>query len=522
MQENKQTYGASKAHRRPESVQRGNKASNNRVSSVSQGTHTQSTQTGGNGARQNYRFQAEPVRKGSAKRPVTSDRSETGRRPRLDPKELKKRQKAQRKKAEKERFQASVVEYKERKRGRFLVRQQKKQKIDSVWQRDIVRVYGGVDKVMLGLILTLVCLGTIMVFSASYPAALNEGYDMYYYSRRQIVFVIIGLIGMFVISRIPYTVYKTDWVILLGYAGTCVLLVLVLLVGISEGEAKRWLNIGIGTIQPSELMKVVLILIEAWYIDDKKPLIQDRLNRKNTILYNVVFPCAFIAIACGLILAEKHMSGTLITGLLGIAVMIAGGCSIGWNLAILSPAAIIVAIGYFFLNPYAWKRVTSFFDKNVNLLDDGYQTIQGIYAIGSGGLFGLGLGHSRQKYSYVAAAHTDFIFSIWCEEMGFLGALFLVGLYLAFVLRGYTIASRAPDTFSSLVAYGISTHVGLQAVLNICVVTKIVPNTGISLPFFSYGGTSLVVLLCEMGILLSISRQYYMKRKDLEELSRGA
>lgn len=173
-------------------------------------------------------------------------------------------------------------------------------------------------------------------------------------------------------------------------------------------------------------------------------------------------------------------------------------------------------------NAYALKRWTSYTDENADLLSDVYQTTQGVYAIGSGGLFGLGLGHSRQKYSFVAASHTDFIFTIWCEEMGFIGAVFLIVLYVAFVLRGYTIAARAPDTFSSLTAFGISTHVGLQALLNIAVVTDVLPNTGISLPFFSYGGSSLVVLLAEMGILLSISRRYYMKKQDLEELQRGA
>lgn len=539
MPENRQIHTGEqpKARRRPENVSRNARYGNGtntrnttytggRPQSAPTGSHTGNRNNAGN---TNYRFQAEPGRTTQPRRPATSDRSQTGRRPRLDPKEAKKRQKQKQKsaakQAKKERYDASVAEYKVRQKDRSLVRTQKKndklQRVESAWQKDIVRVYGGVDKVMLGLILTLVCLGTVMVFSASYPSALNEGHDMYYYSKRQIVFVILGLIGMVVISRIPYTVYKTDWVVMTAYVAVCFLLILVLLIGTAEGEAKRWLNLGFCTIQPSEFMKVVLILILAWYVDKWKPQIEARIDRKHTFVYNVVYPCIFVGIACVLILLEKHLSGTLITGAIGLAVMLAGGCHIGWTMSVVAPAGLTAALVFLFTNDYAMKRITSFVDENVNTLSDGYQTIQGIYAIGSGGLFGLGLGHSRQKYSYVAAAHTDFIFSIWCEEMGFIGAVFLVALYLAFVIRGYTIASRAPDTFSSLVAYGISTHVGVQALMNICVVTKLFPNTGVSLPFFSYGGTSLVVLLCEMGILLSISRQYYMKRKDLEELRRS-
>lgn len=509
MQENKQTYGQPRAHRRPENVQR------------SAATRkTEQTTARPRAAQTNYRFQAEMGRS-DPKRPVTSDRSNAGRHPRLDPKEVKKRQKAQRKKAEKERFRASVVEYNERKKGRFLVRQKKEQKRDSVWQKDIVRVYSGVDKVMLVLILTLVCLGTITVFSASYPYALNKGLDMYYYGKRQLIFAILGIVIMLAVSLVPCTFYKHGKIMILAYAGTVVLLLLVLFIGNSEGEAKRWLPLGPFSFQPSEVMKVVLIMMEAWYIDLYKKKIRDRLHGMwYTIRYNVVYPFIFLVIACGLVMLEKHLSGTGIMGILGVAVIVAGGCQFLMNMALYVPGAIGAFIIYIKLNAYALKRITSFTNEDADLLSDVYQTTQGIYAIGSGGLFGLGLGHSRQKYSFVAAAHTDFIFSIWCEEMGFIGAVFLIALYIAFVLRGYTIAARAPDTFSSLTAFGISTHVGLQAFLNICVATDIIPNTGISLPFFSYGGSSLVVLLAEMGILLSISRQYYMKKRDLEELRR--
>lgn len=518
MQENKQTYGQPKAHRRPENVHRNAANGQNTKSSATRpaGRTTERPQT----TQTDYRFQAERGRS-NPKRPVTSDRSNAGRRPRLDPKEAKKRQKAQRKKAEKERFRASVVEYNERKKGRFLVRQKKAQKVDSVWQKDVVRVYSGVDKVMLALILTLVCLGTITVFSASYPSALNKGLDMYYYGKRQLIFAILGIVIMLAVSLVPCNFYKHGNIILLAFAGTAVLLVLVLFIGNSEGEAKRWLPLGPFSFQPSEVMKVVMVMTEAWYIDRYKKEIRDRLHGEwYTFRYNVLYPCCFLGVACLLVLLEKHLSGTGIMGLLGVVVILAGGCSWWRNLSCVVPAGLAAAILFIQNNDYASKRLNSFTNENADLLSDVYQTTQGIYAIGSGGLFGLGLGHSRQKYSFVAAAHTDFIFAIWCEEMGFIGAVFLIALYIAFVLRGYTIAARAPDTFSSLTAFGISTHVGLQAFLNLCVATDVIPNTGISLPFFSYGGSSLVVLLAEMGILLSISRQYYMKKRDLEELRR--
>lgn len=519
MQENKQTYGQPKAHRRPENVHR-NSANGQNTKSAATRSNARATER----SQTNYHFQAETVR--NTKRPVTSDRSSTGRRPHLDPKEAERRRKERIKQVNKERYATSVAEYKKRQKGRSMVRAEKRdaklQKVESAWQKDIVRVYSGVDKVMLALILTLVCLGTITVFSASYPSALNKGLDMYYYGKRQLIFAILGIVIMQAVSLVPCTIYKHGKIMILAFVGTAVLLVLVLFIGNSEGEAKRWLPLGPFSFQPSEVMKVVMVMTEAWYIDKFKKEIQERQNKWRTFWYNVIRPCIYLGIACVLVLLEKHLSGTAIMGILGVVVIIAGGCSWWRNLICVIPAGIAACVIFVLNNAYAFKRLTSFTDENADLLSDVYQTTQGIYAIGSGGLFGLGLGHSRQKYSFVAAAHTDFIFSIWCEEMGFIGAVFLIALYIAFVLRGYTIAARAPDTFSSLTAFGISTHVGLQALLNIGVVTDVLPNTGISLPFFSYGGSSLVVLLAEMGILLSISRQYYMKKRDLEELRREA
>ncbi len=384
------------------------------------------------------------------------------------------------------------------------------------WQEDIVRVRGGVDKVMLAIILLLLCLGSLMVFSASYPVAMADKHitDSLYYVKRQLIFVGVGAVIMMLASVFPYRWYK-KWGPFAAYGVSLLLLIAVLFIGKSEGEAKRWIGVGSFTIQPSELMKVSLVLILAWYIEKFKPEIDARLDRKQTILYSVVGPGVFVGAACGLILLERHLSGTIITGLVALAVMFVGGCHFGWTTLIFGAAGAICGGIFLLANPYALKRITTFTDDNADIMDEMYQTNQSIYAIGSGGLFGLGFGQSRQKYSYVSAAHTDFIFAIWCEEMGFIGGVLLVGVFIAFVWRGYVIASRAPDTFSMLTAFGITTHVGLQAFLNMCVASDVIPNTGISLPFFSYGGSSLIVLMAEMGLLLSISRQYYRKKSDL-------
>jgi cell division protein FtsW len=333
--------------------------------------------------------------------------------------------------------------------------------------------------------------------------------------KKQIFIALLGLVGMMAASFFLYRWYK-KWGPFVAYGLSIVLLIAVLFVGKSEGEAKRWIGVGSFTVQPSELMKISLVLILAWYIDKFKPKMEARLNPWHTVRYNVLGPCVFVGAACMLILMEKHLSGTLITGIVAFAVMIVGGCHFGWTTLICGIAGTLMAGIFLLVNPYALKRITTFTDENADKLDELYQTTQSIYAIGSGGLDGLGFGKSWQKHGYVGAAHTDFIFAIWCEEMGFIGGVLLIGLFLAFIWRGYVIASRAPDTFSMLTAFGITTHVGLQAFLNMCVAADIIPNTGISLPFFSYGGSSLLVLLCEMGLLLSISRQYYRKKADLE------
>ena len=367
---------------------------------------------------------------------------------------------------------------------------------------------------MLALILILLALGSIMVFSASYPSALAKEGDSMYYIKRQVLFAAAGLIVMFIASWVPPAVYKKLAVPAFGVAVVLLLLVCVPGIGLMKGEARRWIWIrGTSfTFQPSEAMKVALVMVLAWYVDRYRDAVLERRNKKICIVRGTLLPCLFILCACFLVLIEKHLSGTAIIGMLGACVLFIGGVHLGWMAAILGGAGLLGCGVFLLKNPYALKRLTTFTDDNADKLNELWQTTQGLYAIGSGGPLGVGLGASRQKYSYVSEAQNDFIFTIWCEELGFVGALALIAVFLLFIWRGYVIAMRAPDTFSALLVFGIVTQVGLQAFLNMAVVTDILPNTGISLPFFSYGGTSLIILLAEMGVVLSVSRHSYQKR----------
>ena len=355
------------------------------------------------------------------------------------------------------------------------------------------------DFKLLTLLIIILILGTLMIFSASYPYAQAHYNDSAYYIKRQVIFLLLGLVTMLFMSRLPIKLYKNS---ALGfYIVCCLLLVIVLFGGFSEGVAKRWLGIP-GTplsFQPSELMKLGIILILSWYISKKQ-------GEKITILNEIIFPGIFLFGACGLVLLEKHLSGTIIIALIGLSILFISGASIKKMSLVYGLTALAGGAIFLFTNSYAMKRIESFLNPNADVLSDKWQTTQGLYAIGSGGLFGLGYTNSRQKYSYVSEPQNDFIFTIWCEEMGYIGAIVLITLFLLLIRRGYIIAFNANDTFSSLVAFGITSQIAIQVLLNMAVVTDLIPNTGISFPFFSYGGSSLVILLAEMGILFSISR----------------
>ncbi len=367
-----------------------------------------------------------------------------------------------------------------------------------------VKKRGKIDFVLLGILSFLLLLGTLMIASASYPYAGSHYGDGAYYIKRQAIFLLIGIAVMIFMSNVSMRFYKK---IAPAFYGVCLfLLIAVLFGGFSEGVAKRWLGIP-GTplsFQPSELMKLGIILILAWYIDKRN-------DEKNGIVQEILIPGAFLFGACGLVLLEKHLSGTIIIAFIGICVLFVAGTSVKRMSLIYGVTALVGGVVFLLTNSYAMKRIESFLNPNADVLSDKWQTTQGLYAIGSGGFFGVGYLNSRQKYSYVSEPQNDFIFTIWCEEMGFLGAIVVILLFVLLLWRGYKIATSAPDRFSSLVAFGITGQIGIQSFLNMLVVTDLIPNTGISLPFFSYGGSSLVILLAEMGILLSVSRSSRLK-----------
>ena len=357
------------------------------------------------------------------------------------------------------------------------------------------------DLPFLVLVLTLVAFGLVMLYSASYAVALYRRNDAFAYIRPQLLFAAVGLIAVYLASRVHYHIYhKLAWPML---ALSLVLLVVVLFMPEYNG-CKRWIVLpGLGTLQPSEIAKFSVILTFSHIIS---------LNHQRMKRFSVgVLPfAAILGVLAVLMLLEPHLSGTLLLFGIGAVLMFVGGTGMRWFALAggLGAAAIVGAVILLpDLVPYAADRLSSWIDPFSDPLGDGHQTIQSLYAIGSGGATGLGLGNSRQKYLYVPEPQNDFIFSILCEELGFVGACLVILLFVLLLLRGAVIALRAPDKFGALLTVGFVVQVVMQAVLNMAVVTNTIPNTGISLPFFSSGGTSLMMLLGEMGIVLSVSRQ---------------
>lgn len=373
-------------------------------------------------------------------------------------------------------------------------------------------VRGQIDRPMLVIILFFLCIGSAMVFSASYAYALYKYDDSAYFIRSQLVYVALGLVAMVSISFIDYKIIKKFTPLI--FVASLLLLLAVLVIGTSEGAAKRWLNLGFISFQPSEIAKISVVLMLAWYFDKFYRVIHIRKHYLVTTTMSTLIPGIILGVVCLLIFAENHVSGTIIIGLIGLSTIWAGGGKKVWFVTFLIVVvAVIVLLVQFndqiteFLPDYAQKRIDMWLNpENYDTQDDTWQTVQGEIAVGSGGLFGRGFGKSLQKHLFVSQPQNDFIFAIVCEELGFVGALCIIALYLAFVWRGLTIARRTPDPFASVTVAGIVSHVGIQAFLNMMVVTALIPNTGITLPFFSYGGSSLVILMVEMGVLMSISR----------------
>ena len=372
---------------------------------------------------------------------------------------------------------------------------------------DVVRIKGSPDMVLMILVIILTLFGLIIDFSSSYAYASIYAGDSFYFIKRQAVFAVIGIGGMLIMSRFDY-----QWIRKLTlplYIFTIGLLGVVLLYGFAVGEAQRWIKIGGQTVQPSEIAKMSIVLTLALYVSRNQNRIINYSNFRQSTTYGIIVPLIIVGIPSGMILLENHFSGTIIVALIGIILIFTSGGR--RDILVIAAAAVVVVIVIFMLfSSYARTRLDMWINPdNYDPKGSIWQTLQGLYAIGSGGLFGVGLGNSKQKFLFVAQPQNDFVFSILCEELGFTGAVIVIVLFMLLVWRGFMIALRAPDTFSSLTALGLTIKVGLQAILNIAVVTNTIPNTGISLPFFSYGGTALVVQLGEMGILLAISKYTY-------------
>ena len=363
-------------------------------------------------------------------------------------------------------------------------------------QKIIVDERGMLDLPFLILTVLLVAIGVIMMFSSSYARAyFKEGSSTYYFAR-QAGFAIVGIGIMWVVSRMNYQIWRALSVPIM--AGAIVLLMLVPLIGKEEGGATRWIVLFGINFQPSEIAKLAVVLCFAAIISIYK-------DKMQTFKYGVLPFAAILAVIAGLLVLEPHLSATLIILATGAAMMFLGGTKPKWFIAlgIVGVAAVVI---YLKTKGYASDRITAWRDPFSDPSDGAYQIVQSLYAIGSGGMMGLGLGKSRQKYLYLPEEHNDYIFSIVCEELGFIGAMLIILLFVMLIVRGYWIAMHARDRFGALVAAGLTTLLLLQVFLNIGVVTNFLPATGISLPFFSYGGTALLIQLFEMGVVLKISR----------------
>lgn len=359
---------------------------------------------------------------------------------------------------------------------------------------------GQIDFYFLITVFALLAFGLIMVMSASSESARNAAYtggDAYYFIKRQLIWAALSVVAMFFFSKFDY--HKlVEWSGIM-IIGAFVLLLLVLVAGAEVNGGQRWLRLGPVQFQPSEVAKVSLILYLAGSITKNKKYI-DTFNRG--LLPNLIV----IGITAALLVVQPHFSATLLIVGVGVVMLFVGG--VNWkHLVALAVPVVSLGVILVFGSDYRRARVLSFLDPFADPLGDGYQVIQSLYAIGSGGLFGLGLGQSRQKFLYIPEPQNDFIFSIWCEEFGFIGALVVIFMFAFLVYRGIKIAMNAKDKQGSLVAVGITTLVALQVIMNIAVVTSAMPVTGIPLPFFSYGGTALLIIMSCMGIMLNISKQ---------------
>lgn len=372
------------------------------------------------------------------------------------------------------------------------------------------------DMPFLILLIAVLIIGLICLFSASYVYAYYWYNNSYFFIKRQIIFALIGLAFMFAVSTIDYHILHKFALPLMPVAWA---LLVVALLTPSKTGVHRWIDVPVvGQFQPSEAAKFALILLFAHLIS---------LNYRHMKSFAKGFLplLAILGVTCALVVVEPHLSGTILLLAIGFVMMYVGGTRAGYliGVALVGCAAVYYLIA---VRHYEWDRIVVWLDPmgtytDKELVIDGvsgrdlaWQTVQSLFAVGSGGLMGTGLGNSRQKHLFLPEPQNDFIFAIVCEELGFIGAVLIILLFALLVWRGFVIGMRAKDKFGMLLAVGLSAQIGIQVALNLAVVTNLMPNTGISLPFFSYGGSSLVMLLAQMGVVLSVSRQSRMQKEE--------
>lgn len=375
------------------------------------------------------------------------------------------------------------------------------------YEKKRIQKSGGIDITLLAILGIMITFGLIMVFSASSPSAFYQKGDQYYFIKKQLMWTAIGFVAMFIVASFDYRVIKRYAGVLCGV--TFVLMILVPLIGVEVNGAKRWLGFGSLTFQPSEISKFALVLFISKRISERP---KNHLNNfSHGLLPYLIVLFAFL----GTMILQDHLSATIVTFLAIMILLVAAGA----KLKHLSAIGICGVVGIVFLavfESYRMKRLLAFTNPFEYAQGIGWQIVQGLYAIGSGGFFGRGLGQARQKFLYVPEAHNDYIYAILCEELGLGGAIAVAVLFVLFITRCIKIAMNAPDTFSRLTVFGITTLITLQYLINIGVVTSSIPNTGMQLPFFSAGGSSLVFLMSAMGVIFSISR--YTKMPDKNEV----
>ncbi|MCI9508326.1 MAG: cell division protein FtsW [Angelakisella sp.] len=366
-------------------------------------------------------------------------------------------------------------------------------------------VKGNIDLTFLVLVLTLLVLGLVLMFSASYAYAYYYEGNSFHYITRQLVWAGLGLMAMAFLSTWDYHIWhRFAW---LAFGVTIIMLVIVYFMP-ARNDAHRWIFVFGQQFQPTEVAKFSIVLLFSH-------MISLNYDKMKTFQYGILPYGIILVLYAGLIVFEPHLSATILIMGLGVVLIFVGGASLKWfGLGALGGVGLVgVAMMIPSINERAMYRINVWKDPFIDPQVSGFQTIQSLYAIGSGGLMGAGIGNSRQKYLFLPEPQNDFVFAIICEELGFVGAVLIILLFALLICRGFMIAVKARDRFGMLLATGLTAQVGIQAVLNIAVVTNTIPNTGISLPFFSYGGSALLMLLAQMGIILSISRQTALEKE---------